>query len=163
MNLKNISRDSFWVEDTDGKIAWSTTSGNVKSSGVVNSSVASVYSSGTSGASGNFSVGVLIEGTKSERIPYRVKAYVPTNDVVYLLIGYAPASPTGDDAPSTPLLHQLVGEIDEVFMMPAQDGGSFEDRAIIFGIYTGSVAIFNVSLSVQKLDVSPPSFGLAVP
>jgi hypothetical protein len=163
MNLKNISRDAFWINDLTTYIAWSTTSGNVKSDGSVHSDVANVFANATSGSSGNFGVGVLMDPCKDDRVPYRVKAYVPTNDNVYLLVGYAPASPTGDDAPAQLKLFHLIGEFDEIIMLPSQDGGSYEDRAVMFAIWTGNVAISNVALSVQKLDVSPPQFSLAVP
>jgi hypothetical protein len=163
MNLKNIARDSFWVKSLVTSVAWSTTSGNVGTDGTVYSDIASAFSSGTSGAGGSFGMGVLMDGTINDNVPYRVKAYVPTDDNVYLLIGYAPASPTGDDTPAEYRLIHLIGEMDDIFIMPAQYGGSYEDRAIIFAVYSASVAIGQCAISVQKLDVAPPQFSIAVP
>jgi hypothetical protein len=163
MNLKNISRDGFWLKDLTSFITWTTTNGNVATDGTVYSDIASAFANTTSGASGSFGVGVLMEPCKEDHVPFRVKAYVPTNDNVYLLVGYAPSSPTGDDTPATLKLFHLIGEFDDILMLPPQDGGSYEDRAIMFAIWTGNVAIHNVALSVQKLDVTPPQMSIAVP
>jgi hypothetical protein len=163
MNLKNIGRDSFFVDSllSADKITWTTTSGNVANSGTVNQTHASVFSTGTSGAGGTFGVGCLMAQPLEERVPYRVKAYVPTNDNVYLGIGYAPATPTGDDTPQGQTYIHLIGEIDEIFMIDYN--ATYASRALMFSINSGAVAISNVAMSVQKLDVSPPQFGMAIP
>lgn len=163
MNLKNISRDAFWINalETTSKINFSTTTQEIATNGTVNQVVGSVASADVSGTGGNYGVGVLMDSNDEERTPYRVKAYVPTNDNVYIIVGYAPASPTGSDIPEQPWMMHMVGEFDEIIMLPATT--TYAGRAIMFGIKTELVAIQHAVLSVQKLDVSPPQFAIAVP
>lgn len=166
MNLKNIARDSYWMTSLKSadSIAWTTTSGNMATSGTVNADVASVQTSGSSGGSGIFGVGVLMDPPESEYVPYRVKAYMPTVDHMLLQMGYAPATPTGDDVVAEVKYFHLVGELDEIIMFPPlETTDTYYGRALMIGLASSSVVSSLCHLSVQKLDVSPPQFGVAVP
>jgi hypothetical protein len=169
MNLKNISRDSFWTGKLDDYIqSWSSHATNqhrYSSDGAVYQDVGTVKSNGGSIASGFSGIGVQMDQPLQEHVPYRVKVYVPTDDDVYLGIGYADASPTGtDDTINSPNYYHLIGELDEIFMINNQESGdTYDGRSLVFGIFTANTQIYYAHLSVQKLDVVPPQFGIAVP
>jgi hypothetical protein len=167
MNLKNISRDAFWHGKIDGNYVTFSSAGNnlYNSSGTVNTDVGTVYASGASVASGKSAVGINISPPLDEPVPYRVKLYVPTNDDIFLVIGNNEGTLTGsDDTFTNSKLIHVVGELDEIFMIsPLASTDSGYSDPLVFAIQTSSVSIYNCALSVQKLDVSPPQFGLAVP
>jgi hypothetical protein len=164
MNLKNISRDSYWIDDVSSVKAWSTSGlGYTNSDGVVHDEVASIKSNGPSTALNM--VGIFMNYNDSDNCPYRVKAYVPVTDNLYLFVGYGPASITGtnDLIPEYRQFH-LIGEMDEIFMMPKlESSDTYYQRPVFFGIHTDTGSQVHVNLSVQKLDVSPPQFAMAVP
>jgi hypothetical protein len=163
MNLKNISRDAYWYGAVNKTaISWSSAGGALyNSDGTTHEDKASVISSGASVASGKSAVGVNISPPTEETVPYRVKLYVPTNDDIFLIIGRNSGSLTGSDDTITNIqgLH-VIGELDEIFMIDPISGNN---DPLVFGIQTNNVAVYTCGLSVQKLDVSPPQFAVAVP
>lgn len=166
MNLKNIARDSTFLvsmlESTH--LAFSTVDQEVTTDGNVYDDVAFAMSNNASTTGILSGIGVnMSSGVNGEYIPYRVKAYVPTSDNIFLRIGYAPATITGSDTASEKNYFHLIGEVDDIFMLKGNNvGDTYYNRAIQFGIIAQNLTITDCSISVQKLDVSPPQFGMAV-
>lgn len=167
MNLKNIARDGYWMGTIkETAIGWATNTGGLANSdGTVKDEIGSVFSTGVSPATGNSSIGMFFAAPLVDVVPFRVKAYVPTNDNIYLMIGRAPATITGtDDTISHINRFHLVGEMDEILMIePLAVGDGDRETPIFIGIQTEAVSVQNIRLSVQRLDVAPPQFSIAVP
>jgi hypothetical protein len=168
MNLKNISRDAFWLPSIKyaDSINWSTnTVGLVNSDGVAHSDIAAVIAGNAAGSTGTQGIGVFMDPPKNEYVPYRVKAHVDASAGIHLMIGYAPASITGnDDALAQYHFIPFEYEMDEIFMLPAlASGDTYYNRPICFGIATQGATTSRCFLSVQKLDVVPPQFSVSVP
>jgi hypothetical protein len=163
MNLKNISRDAYWFGPVNKTaVAWSSAGGALyNSDGSVYTDTASVMASGASVASGKSAVGVNMSPPIDDKVPYRVKLYVPTNDDIFLVIGRNTGTLTGTDDTITNIQgFHVIGELDEIFMIDPISGSN---DPLVFAIQTNNVAVYTCGLSVQKLDVSPPQFALAVP
>jgi hypothetical protein len=164
MNLKNIARDAYWINDLTAQVAFSGSANDMANDGTVHEDVADVVSNGTSGASGLYGVGVFMKPPLEDNVPYRVKAYCDDPDNIYLILGYAPASITGNDVLLEQRRFHLAYEFDEILMLPKHaTTDTYYNRAIGFGIFSNSVATNHLRLCVQKLDVAPPQFSFAVP
>lgn len=165
MNLKNIARDATWLLGlSSAGVGWSTSAGLANSNGTVHEEVATVFSTGASSGAATQTVGCYLSQTPGDNQPYRVKAHVPVNDNMYIVLGYAPATITGtDDAIVGYKYVHLVGEMDDIFMFPKLDSGhAYYQRPIFVGIVSENASASNCLLSVQKLAVSPPQFAIAV-
>jgi hypothetical protein len=164
MNLKNISRDSFWIKSMAqaDRIGFSTDNVNItfNSSGTVNAVSEGIVTVGNSSGSNKRGVGIMMDPPTEEIVPYRVK--VRTGEAAQLAIGYAPVTPSGtDDLITEPLVIKFSGYLDEIFMIPYNS--SYPGRALVFAIIAEAQTLYYCGMSVQKLDVVPNQFGLAVP
>lgn len=181
---KNIQRDGTYLNPQNARIGASIsadiTAPTGNSTGSVNVDVGFVqYNYGapislTAGQVASF--GVLMKPPEKDRHPYRIKIHagitdgsvLDENPEIGLVIGYAPATPTGtDDAIESAAYFPIAGnQFDELFIIEDLDIlDPLLDRALYFGIVVvGPVTAGNLyaHLSVQNLGVKPPTMQNAV-
>jgi hypothetical protein len=168
MNLTNIDRDSFWVPSLyfSEKLGFSTSANQMVTTGVVNQGFAGCESDSTAIATASFTaVGVLMQQPVDDYTPYRIKARCQAGKDSYVLIGYAPASPTGDDAWTQGNYFAFDGEFDDIVNInPEGVGDTYYGRALMIGVAMASENgnVVRARLSVQDLGVSPGPFAKAV-
>jgi hypothetical protein len=169
MSLTNIQRDSLHVAElvNTAQVPWSTTADTYSSDGSVYDAQANVKPTATAIAtSGSHYLGLNMSPPTLDRIPYRVKAYVPSDIESVLMLAYAPTSITGtNDALSQFNLIPFNGKFDDVIMIHAHDSThTYYERPIVFaiGVKNENGNTIRGWLSVQNLAVSPPSFAMGV-
>ena len=176
MSLTNIHRDCFHLELKSAEVSLSsdflfTAPPTVNSTGIVNDGpVASETSDRdvavTVAANSYKAMGVLMKPPLVDRTPYRVKARGHGGLVNMLLVGYAPASPTGSNDTLDRWNYQSFGfEYDDIIMLPALEStDAMYGRPIFFGVAVPFVSAshIQVDVSVQKLSIAPPQFEMGV-
>ena len=183
-SVTNLFRDQVYVNPGILQPGFSSqivigSSANMMSSGVVQQSQASAVNHriGVASTSGNSwrASGLLISQPVIDSTPYRVKAYVATaNGNGYVFVGYAPASPTGNDDlitnvtafPVTVEAQVEAGIFDEVLYIPGLPQGDPNfDKPLAFGIAVEApvgTTIVRYNLSVQNMAKTAPQFAASM-
>lgn len=185
---RNIRRDAIWTNPrTSDDVLFGTesllsdTSPLANSSGQVNARYGCVQSDVSSNVSITAArreiIGVLMNAPVADTTPYRIHASSSidgssaTVHASSIIIGYAPASPTGTDDIIEDIYRIPFRTIsfDNVVMVPAlESGDTYFGRALFIGIsIDATVAIVNVNvqahISVQNLGVGAPPARIEVP
>lgn len=181
---KNIQRDCTFAQPlTSGLLDFATESTLnqptclMNSSGSTNVDFASCQSDHTATysltAANKRALGVLMQPPVADRVPYRIKAsainpYVATKFAI--VIGYAPASPSGsDDSIDEPVYIPFTEVFDDTVIVETLDSGDGNyGRALAIGVAMIADATglttdpVLVHLSVQNLSVKPPTMAQAI-
>lgn len=109
------------------------------------------------------SIGCYVKQPVLDAGPYRIKAYIGASWSAAIVVGYPPASHTGNDDLITPVQAiSFVEKMDDVFLVPVlPEGDPLEDRPLYFGIAitdNKQSDRISCSLSVQRLATTPPPF-----
>lgn len=173
-HLSNIRRDGLWTQtDGNGKEDWSTSFilgvGNPLFNNDLNvydseASVQSDRSSSTITAGECAAIGVLMRNYNLDTVPLRVKASV--NYGGYIIVGYAPASPTGnDDAINDSVWIPFVYKCDEIIMVPVTSNHTTDSIAVALAVQPPSgLSAGNLPghLSVQNMAIKEPTIAAAM-
>lgn len=173
---KNIQRDGIFTDLEATHYNWATatttTGDTVKVNGDPSVYVDKAFVKSDRGATCAPSattlqaIGCFIQQPIGDRTPYRVKVSCPIADAdgkAFIVIGYAPASPSGSDdilAANENALIPFENTFDDLIIIPSlPEGDALEDRALCFGIaVTGAFSEqLPAHLSVQNLGVKPPT------
>ena len=111
--------------------------------------------------------GMYISQPSIDATPYRVKCKIMCETLGFIVVGYGPSAPTGDDAITKTTLFPVtspsspVADFDEVIKMPGLPTTSSDaDKPIFFGVLirrqVNADAAFH--MSVQNLSRTPPTF-----
>ena len=147
----------------------------MNSSGVVNQTAGSqhnpYFTQGNIGWNLWHASGVLMSQPVVDDTPYRVKAYVAgVATRIHIIVGYAPAAPTGvNDAITNVVPYPAAeysdvgreGVFDEVILMPGlQSGHPDFGKPIAFGVAISTLATSHVAfnISVQNLAKTAPKY-----
>lgn len=177
---KNLHRDGMWIKPrTLSNLSWGTQTAfgttqllaNADPSTYDNQAQAHAYDANFGLTNGNVKViGCYMKEPTGDNTPYRVIAgqeIVGQYDVIYssfLVVGYAPASPTGtDDTIDQVFLIPFVSEFDGLLVVPPLDDSDANyGRALFIGV--GVACDANLSsqdimacISVQRLATTPPT------
>ena len=176
MNLWNLQRDQTHIVPSTGSgpgwngfasLANSRIFAN--SSGVVQQIIASENQQlQTIGGANWYASGLLIARPGVDASPFRVKVSTESFHPQWLVMGYAPASPTGTNDQIDLCTFIPVGTetydtycYDDVIRWPAVlEGDPYYDRALFFGLITRSYSnhITSYHLSVQNITQTPPQY-----
>ena len=187
-SAKNIQRDGYWVNPkTSSDIGWSNDTALTSTAPVANllttkqTAKACVQSNATAVTQAIDTqkiIGVLMQEPIADNTPYRIQAGAcvvgqsHTIDNFAIVIGYAPASPTGtNDTIEDPFYIPFRHSFDGMVIVPhLESGDTYFGRALFVGIaHQAGLAIsptalhIKASLSVQRLGTTPPTMNFAVP
>lgn len=170
MSLTNISRDSHWIKSrvSASQLAWPTVDGKYTSDSAVYQDFANAkaWSNAMAVGSGVYrSIGVNMKTGEEDYEPFRVKARVENGVKAAIIVGFAPATITGDDTVSEPTIIPFVDKFDDILMLaPQLSTDTYYQRptCICLGVTNVSTAIVDANLSVQSLAVTPPPYSMGV-
>ena len=181
---KNIQRDGTYViPKTTDQLTWPASSDpmadtvTVNAKAAVHSDFAEAHarSAVTIAVDQMEIIGVYIEEPRDDRVPYRIKASALISGQTFTLsgacivIGYAPASPTGaGDTIDEPVMLPFRDNFDDLVIVEnLASGDPNYDRALFIGvgiIAETAVTALNAfaNISVQRLAVKPPTMQYSV-
>ena len=179
---KNIQRDCIFVQPlSSALLGWSTAQAMTTATALMNSdgsthvdfaSAQSTHTATLSMTAGAIqAIGVLMQPPEGDRVPYRIKAHFEEVTLAtrsFIMIGYGPASPDGDDdAIDEPVFLPFKEKFDDTVIVETLDSGDGNyGRVLAIGIaaYALSTSTFSLHghISVQNLSVKPPTMAQAV-
>ena len=182
--LVNMLRDLVHIEPGSSLIGLSPTMSsvtgyvNMGSSGIVEQTKGSAHHTyaGTTGTGRSqwTAAGVLMSQPVVDATPYRLKVYARAgNSHIYVIVGTAPASPTGNDRIDNVVSFPISsypsekGEFDEIILVPGRNPQDpLFQRPLAFGV---AVAVENAinpllayNISVQNLAKTAPQFAASM-
>ena len=178
-SVSNLFRDQFHVDQKATLLTFPTAvlksggSVSMNSDGVVYTTKAMARALGTVVNTGSgywYSVGLMMKPPIVDDTPYRVKAtWHASTQQQYLIIGYAPAAPTGSGDLITQIVAkpiQRCNEVDEVFLIKGlAEGDPDFGKPMAFAIAFASTTsgdLGEMTISVQNLAQTAPKFAASI-
>jgi hypothetical protein len=156
-NLVNLQRDQLWLDNTLGSITFPSIGGNANSDGIVYNDIAYGQINSNSGSVVGY-VGVMIQQPDGENTPYRVKIH-HNGAADRVAIGYATTQTGTNDSLTQVRIIPNDGIFDEVVNIAASSGSN----PLFIGLYCSQTSTMHHGIiSVQRLNVAPPSYQAAV-